>query len=109
MIRAINVSQIGLRIRSPIILLFRKYSSLWIRTRNSSAEIASLQRNRQCDEDNDGVAYEVADDRHEAAKKSDRNEQRRVRHVNGERKIAVNTVLMSEIVICAPMTVAKLR
>src|SRR5438876_8543468 len=43
MIRAINVSQTGFRIRSPMILLFKRYSSLWIRTRNTRAAIASFR------------------------------------------------------------------
>ena len=42
-IRAINVSQTGLRMRSPMILLFNKYSSLWITTRKTSAEIANFR------------------------------------------------------------------
>ena len=37
------MSQTGLRIRSPMILLFSKYSSLWITMRKTSAEIASFR------------------------------------------------------------------
>src|SRR6478735_5969753 len=47
-------------------------------------ENRQLQRHRQSDEDDDRIAYEVADDRHKAAKKRDCNEQRRVRQTRRE-------------------------
>src|SRR5437867_6136332 len=45
-----------------------------------------FQRHRQSDEDDDGIAYEVADDRHKSAKKRDRNQQRRVRRTHREKE-----------------------
>src|SRR5205807_5080157 len=45
-----------------------------------------FQGNGQTDEDNDGIAYEVADDRHKAAKKRDCNEQQRVRQTHREKE-----------------------
>src|SRR5438034_1879189 len=45
-----------------------------------------FQRHRQSNEDDDGIAYEVADDRHKSAKKRDRNQQRRVRRTHREKE-----------------------
>src|SRR5207248_9605172 len=45
-----------------------------------------FQRHRQSDEDDDGIADEVADDRHKSAKKRDCNEQRRVRQMHRDKE-----------------------
>ena len=45
-----------------------------------------FQGRRQRDENNDGIADQIADDRDKAAKKRDGNEQRRMRHVHCEKE-----------------------
>ena len=72
-----------------------------------------FQRNRQSDENDDGIAYEVADDRHEAAKKRDRNQQRRVRqmHRDKENRGQITRIgdkrLRSKLIQCAWTAIRK--
>jgi hypothetical protein len=109
MISAIKVSHTGFRIRSPMILLFRKYSSLWITTRNTNAKIASF---RETVKETKTMIVLLT----KLPTIGTRPHRKVTAMSNGAcgipiamRKIAVNPVLTNDIVICAPITVAKLR
>lgn len=72
-------------------------------------EQGQLRRNGERHADNEGVADDVADDGQQPAQEGDADQHPGVGQMVPEQKPAVSPVLMAEMAICAPMTVAKLR
>ena len=107
-ISASKVSQTGFLIRSPMILLFRKYSSLWSTTRKISAAIA--MRGEMV------IAIPTMTELLIKFPTMGNSPQRKVRPTTKVRylsetastNMAVKSVLIPEIRSCAPITVSKL-
>ena len=106
-IRPSNVSQTGFLMRSPMILLLRKYSNLWMTTRKMSAASAILGEMVKLMPTMMVLLIRLPT----TGSRPQKNVMPMTTAAYGSdtarTKIEVSAVLMEEMIICAPITVTK--
>ena len=107
--RPSSVSHTGLRMRSPMILLLRKYSSLWMTTRNARASSAVRGDTVKAIAVITVLLTRLPTTGTIPQRKVTPRMTARLGSPAVTTKMAVSPVLIAEITTCAPMTVVKLR